>query len=352
MIRRLFNTSSFAAIATVVLLASCSSEETKEQQVIVVKVPPQDFIAVNGITPEARAANEDLMKKLTKNCAGCHAAGSNKPFFASIAAFESLLVYNASYVKLGSPEESELVRLLEGQGKLTYKQMPPGGDTFAVLASKSQTDISMEEVKTFIRNLKPRQLTVATADVNATTVRRLDARRIRTSLVQQLGIDPQFPYGDPQGEKLLLRDSDTWKEFKTPADYKPDNNPYNDLDDRWKGLGGASYLRSTPPNGDISSALMLNLVQLSQNWCRQSVRKVGSPLFKFAKPTDGSKDKAADVRKNLRYMMLSMLALQPTDPQVEDLYSSVFLSYEKVDLDTAWTASCAALIRHPLWLSY
>jgi hypothetical protein len=352
MIRRPFNTSGFAAIAAAVLLASCSSEEPKERQVIVVKVPPQDFIAVNGITPEARAANEGLMKKLTKNCAGCHAEGSNKPFFASIAAFESLLVYNASYIKPGSSEESELIRLLEGQGKLTYKQMPPGGDSFAALAGKGQTDISLDDVKAFIRNLKPRQLMVATADPNATTVRRLDARRIRTSLVLQLGIDPEFPYGDPQGEKLLLRDSDTWKAFKSPADYMPDNNAYNDLDDRWKGLGGASYLRSTPPNGDISSALMLNLAQLSQNWCRQSVRKVGSPLFKFAKPTDGSKDKAADVRKNLRSMMVSLLALQPSDAQVEDLYSSVFLTYEKVDIDTAWTASCSALIRHPLWLSY
>jgi hypothetical protein len=302
-----------------------------------------------GVTAEQRKANEDLKTKLTKNCAGCHSQGANKPFFASIEAFESLFVYNETYIVPGKPESSELIRLLLAQGTLTYKQMPPGGDAFSTLATKGQTDIDVDGVNAFIRALKPRQLRGVKADPEATTLRPMDAWRIRRALTDQLGVDVG---AENVPNALTLRSADGPLPLKTPDTYQPDNNGYPVLDDRWKALGGASYLQSTKPNRDMTPSLVLNLNQVAQGWCRVSVKTQGSPLFKFASASDTSASKATEIKKNLGYMMTRMLGIFPTSAQVDALYNGVFLPTEKVSTEAAWTASCAALVRHPLWLSY
>ena len=56
---------------------------------------------------------------------GCHTTG-NKPFFASLTAFENGLVYNEKYVKRGDPDNSLLIQLLKGSAPGSYPQMPPG----------------------------------------------------------------------------------------------------------------------------------------------------------------------------------------------------------------------------------
>ena len=54
--------------------------------------------------------NDEIRLGLAPACEGCHLTG-NKPFFASLTAFENGLVYDERYVKRGDPDNSLLVRL-------------------------------------------------------------------------------------------------------------------------------------------------------------------------------------------------------------------------------------------------
>ena len=77
-------------------------------------------------------------------------AASSKPFFGSLAVFESDLVNNTDYVSPGAPAKSELILLMKGEGTGAFKQMPTGGDPFAVKAGKDQTQITMAELEEWI----------------------------------------------------------------------------------------------------------------------------------------------------------------------------------------------------------
>src|SRR5215470_11423495 len=63
---------------------------------------------------DERLSTNDVFRALTPTCEGCHGAGASIPSFSSLAAFENLVVYNPDIVTVGSPDASELVRLLEG----------------------------------------------------------------------------------------------------------------------------------------------------------------------------------------------------------------------------------------------
>src|SRR5229473_8257458 len=61
----------------------------------------------------ARLSNDEVFRGLTPSCEGCHGAGASISSFSSLAAFENLIAYNPSMVTIGSPDTSELVRLIE-----------------------------------------------------------------------------------------------------------------------------------------------------------------------------------------------------------------------------------------------
>jgi hypothetical protein len=310
--------------------------------------PKPGAVTATGVTAEARAANEAFKTKLAKNCAGCHDTGANKPFFQNISSFENLFVYNPAYITPGKPDESELVRLLQNKGTLTYKQMPPGGDAFATLAEKGQTDIDMAGVRAFVAALQPRQIRAPRVDPNALTVQTMDAHRIQQALFSQLGVSPET---DNLGE-LLIRDPDGADPARTVEQYSKSNLTYPIQEGRFTGLGGGNYLQSAKGTRELTPSRFLHLNQVAQNWCRLSVRKTGTPLLKYASLTDKSADKSADIKKNIGYLMTRMLGIFPSDAQVDALYTGVFLTYEKTNAETAWTATCAALVRHPLWASF
>lgn len=104
---------------------------------------PQELVAPDPEPePETECATSDndfVRLRLGRNCESCHGEGASRPFFASLSAFEDLLAYDERFVVAGEPENSELVRLLQGEGTGAYTQMPTVGDTFADRADRGET---------------------------------------------------------------------------------------------------------------------------------------------------------------------------------------------------------------------
>ena len=72
----------------------------------------------------AKTESDFIRLKLAPNCAGCHGEGTSAPYFASAESFEGLIVQNPRFVVPGDPDNSEFVRLLEGNGTGAFTQMP------------------------------------------------------------------------------------------------------------------------------------------------------------------------------------------------------------------------------------
>ena len=103
----------------------------------------------------ATSDNDAIRLALAPACKACHDTGSNRPIFASLEAFENLLVYNRAVVVPGDPTKGSLIPLLEGKATGSYTQMPLTGEPFAKLASAGTTKISMEALKAWITTLPP-----------------------------------------------------------------------------------------------------------------------------------------------------------------------------------------------------
>ena len=288
-----------------------------------------------GVSSGQRKKNEDLKAALAPTCGGCHGATTNKPFFASITAFEDLLLYNTAYVVARDPEKSALIDLLKGKGKGSLKQMPPAGPPFA---ARTDTRISVDAVADFIRTMEPRASQgVARANPQLSVPRRLSAAQVRDNLYQQLGLAREDFFdasGDSKGDDFLP--------LREPDDPLPDQYR-GEPTQRWIALGGAAHLELVRPNRQLTPSFFQNLTQLSQTWCRMSVDKPGSPLNAFAL--------SLETKKNIAALQLRMLGVPATDADVERLHK-LFLVYQPKSAQTAWVAVCSALIRHPLWLSY
>jgi hypothetical protein len=91
---------------------------------------------------------------------------------------------------------------------------------------------------------------------------------------------------------------------------------------------------------------------VSQNWCRTSLDLPNTPLLKFASLADKSATKSDAIRKNIGYLQTRMLGIFASEAETNALYTQVYLTLEPAGGSAAWTGVCAALIRHPLWLSF
>lgn len=319
-------------VATTPLLTMCSNGSTPSDQ--------------PGVSAAQQAKNDALRTALEPSCAACHGAGTNRPFFASAAAFNDQLVYNTAYVVPGNPDGSELIRLLNGMGT-TFKQMPLNGAAFATLAASGMTKISMDEVRSFIQTLEARAGTSTGPDPTATTMRRVSGPQLQRALYDQLGlVVTDFFMGFGANQDLVpMRDPDG------PVSQQEAGGSYSYAREHWLGVGGSNNLNRVAASVEPSAAFMQNVTQISQRWCSLSVAKSGSPLFKFAKPTDTMTSNPAAVQQNLGFLYYRMLGLPATDAETAKL-AALFRAYEPSGAATAWTSVCAALIRHPLWLSY
>lgn len=295
-------------------------------------------------------SNLFVMEGLRSTCDKCHGAGSNRPFFSSIQAFEDLLAYNPALVVPGSPETSELLRLLKGQGTGAFQKMPTGGPSFAELEASGDTKITTAEIEAWIKDL-PERSTPSYEHLKASTIRRLDAEHILTSLNTALGLtDADFFSADYtqvyDGKALPARSPDALNVLNdytfTQAQVYP----------RFEALGGPNWLLGRPRDSTFSPVFLQAVGQMAQARCRVAIDKPGNTaLFKLASPSDTSASAEMKIKDNLRYLYLRFLGEPATDGDVADLYQ-LYLAYEPVDTATAWTAVCAGLVRHPLFLAY
>jgi len=283
---------------------------------------------VLGTTSAAAApTTDDVYKKLYPSCGACHGQGANKPLFASPPAFANLVAGNPAYVTPGKPDASPLISLLNGMGTGAFRQMPPV-ESFVSLAGKGQTQISLADVRAWIAALAA--ATPANASwQGAPSIRRLAAEQLRQSLYDQLGI--------------------------TDADLG--SSPYaftgSSGGQIWANLGAPNWSVGKPRSDATTPSFFQTLVPLSQSFCRIAVAKKGNTaLLKYVTLVDKSAQAAAGIKKNIGYMYLRMIGDVAAPAVVDDLYQTVYLPNEATGTDTAWTAVCAALIRHPLWLVY
>jgi hypothetical protein len=271
----------------------------------------------------AVSKNDEVRLRLEPTCKGCHQQGANKPFFASLRAFEQALVYVPKYVTSGAPAQSYLLQLLAGHGSAPYKAMPPAGPPFAELAEAGKTDIGMAELEAWITDLPPPSPELAAPDFAAPSTRRLTAEEMLASLQDQLGLED----ADIEGSGLAV-DAE-----------------------RFVALGGPNTPEGQARALNFGPGAMQLLVALSQAWCSLSVKKAGSPLLVEAALADTSAAAGDRIRKNIEAMQLRMLGEVDAE-EVDALFDSVFVPYEAQGSDVAWTAVCAAIVRHPRWLSF
>jgi hypothetical protein len=94
--------------ASALLAAACSGKSGTDST-----AEPQ----CEGPTVGEHAQNQAVFDALKPTCEGCHSTGA-RGYFASLTAFESLVVYEPKEVVPGKPDESQLILVLEGKGDL------------------------------------------------------------------------------------------------------------------------------------------------------------------------------------------------------------------------------------------
>jgi mono/diheme cytochrome c family protein len=291
-----------------------------------------------------------LREGLNPSCGSCHAAGTSKPFFASDAAFQALVLADPNYVTPGKPDESEFYRLLTGKGTHAYKQMPPSGPNYGQLAVKGTAKLPLADIRAFFTALTAEAVAPPNdyADETASTVSRLSARQVRNALYVQLGLSTSETDIQEKANLLPIRDYDHDPVFL--------NRNHGDQDDiyqgaRWKALGGEHTILSVRRNRELSGSFFAVTLQVAQTWCGLSVAKTSSPLFKYATAKSTSAANPAEVQKNIGYLYTRMLGVPESPAETGKLYA-LFQNYEKKNSEAGWTAVCSVLIRHPLWISY
>jgi hypothetical protein len=292
----------------------------------------------------AESPNDAVRLALAPSCEGCHSATSGKPFFASLASFEATLAYNEAYVVRGKPDESRLVALLEGTATGTYQRMPLGNQSFADLAQKGQTKISVEQIRAWITALPAQGSESRAPDPTAVSTRRLRADELLKAVQIALGY-PTATGGVPP----LLGGS-----MQPLSPDSPKTIDYNDDGRResYKMLGGPSYMDGRPPEKSWSPSSLAVVTQIATRECTRAVKDKSPVFFKFATPADTLPAGAAAVNANVAYLHRRFLGLTATPDDTKALVDQVFVPASARGAEVAWVEVCAALIRHPHFVTF
>ena len=103
-------------------------------------------------------SNRAIYEGLKPSCAPCHSAGQTLPYFESLGQFERLIVMDPAWVRAGSPDESELIKLLSGSSLGRYTQMPPSAsyrDQLSSLTEQRPAAPSIEALEAWIAEMDP-----------------------------------------------------------------------------------------------------------------------------------------------------------------------------------------------------
>lgn len=337
-----------AALTSLVLTALACTEKGSD----VTYDPKPD--AGESCAPANR--NDEIRLALAPACEGCHLVG-NKPFFASLTAFENGLVYDERYVKRGDPANSMLIQLLKGNAPGSYPQMPPG-QPYTELAASGRVKLTIEQVEAWIRELPPTPERLETPDPEAFSVRRLSAEEMVVSLMDQLGLTLEdfVSTSDPnwRNKAYVVNGG---KLFLWPGDWAPGISGEYVSDsrsiERFDALGGGNSLLYRKKDVGFGPSAAQTLVQVSQAWCARAVDKKSNPaVLRYVTLADTSANNRDAVQKNLRALYLRMLGQPPSEAEAKELYERVYVPLEAQNTRVAWIGVCASLIRHPLWITY
>lgn len=290
-----------------------------------------------------------VMQGLKPACEGCHAQGA-RGYFASVEAFQSLLVSDVRLVKPGSPDESELVRLLEGQGTGAFKQMPIGQKSYAQLVAEGAATLPVSDVRAWIQGLAAQQRD-SRPDPEAPRISRMTGAQMQRALYQQLGLRHEdfFSSANEFGIPMAESRGDDFYPLQPPdALPMPRQTPPAE---RYHGLGGGSVVNQVTQDRTTSPTFALTLTQVSQRWCRRALAMTDNPAL-FPAGTKRTAD-PADVKATLRRWSLHFLGERFTDAQVDALYQGVFVPLSTpTDTEPAYVGVCSYFIRHPHWIFY
>ncbi|MFO0595927.1 MAG: hypothetical protein U0228_11495 [Myxococcaceae bacterium] len=300
--------------------------------------------------------NDEIRQALAPACAPCHTTG-NKPYFASLAAFENGLAYDPKWVNPSDPAGSGLTKILEGSFAGTYPQMPPG-EAYSAFVADGRVSLTIDQVKQWIATLPPRGAVNDGPAPEAFTVRRLRAEEITVSLMDQLGltledfVDTSRPTW--RDEELTARGG---RLFVFPTDWAPGISQQYVSDkratERYETLGGAVVLQGRKKDKGLGPSALQTVVQVSQAWCKLAIEKSGNTaVLRYVTLADKSASKSTEIKQNIAQLWLRMIGEPPADADVDELYTKVYLALEPTSTKVAWTGVCAALVRNPKWLSY
>jgi hypothetical protein len=300
--------------------------------------------------PGSDSRTEQVRVGLAPVCAGCHSE-SEKGYFASLTAFESLLVRDARLVRPGDPDASELVLLLEGRRTgASLSQMPISGDAFAVMAERGETDITMAEIRDWIAQLETPDVDTRPL-ASAPTVQRISAMHIEFGLRELLGLTHEDFYAVAHSHGVPEAMGRSEDHFYVRS---PDRAPSTwGTVSRYLALGGGAAMVSKQEERSVSTSFVQTLVPIAQAWCGMAVRKSGNTaLFDVATPATGITDRAT-VREQIADWHLLFLATLPSDAEVDEIVETVFAPLESgADTTTAWIGTCSHFVRHPLFVFY
>lgn len=289
-----------------------------------------------------------VIKALEPSCAGCHNQGA-RGYFQSVQAFEDLLIADERMVKPGDPDQSELIRLLEGTGTGAFTQMPIGLKSYAQLAQDDPTMMPMSELRAWISTLSAQGRDTKPM-AQAPTVRRIHGEQLRQALYQQLGLDDADFYRSAENYQIELVNavSDDRYPMRSPEALPA---PFDRASsDRFFALGGGSAISQSPPDEGISPTAVLTLTQLSQAWCRLALKKPENqalPVTGGVMSLEPSQVKATISRWSLLFWGELM-----TQAEVDALYGEVFEPLSQESAEPAYVGVCSYFIRHPRWLYY
>jgi hypothetical protein len=293
------------------------------------------------------AVNDDdaIRLALEPTCKACHDVGSNLPIFASLDAFENLLVYDPSLVVPGKPDASKLVALLEGTATGTYTQMPLTGDPFAKLAAAGKTSVTVDAIKAWITTITAPDPSKVGAHPDSPTTRRLRVVELVAALQRTLGF-AEVGATDASGGKpaaLWVRDPDALGDI---------NYANIGATRTWAVLGGGDSLARVTDDKDWSPSALRTVAEMSLEWCTDAVARGDDAIFHDASPTDTSMAAPDKIRANIATLHLRLLGEPAASADVDAYYKGVFLPAEPRGAAVAWTEVCAALVRDPRFLTF
>ncbi len=313
--------------------------------------PPRPSVSTQTQTVCGTPATQETKRVydgLKESCASCHQAGT-RAFFTSLGAFQGALVSDTRLVNPGHPDESELIKLLEGHGTGAFKQMPIAGDPYAQRVGTNGVTLSMADLRAWVTGLGT-QARDNRPDPTARPITRVSALQAQRALYQQLGLDTDdffilaneysLPMAEPRGVAYSMQGADQF-----PAPRQPDSA------ERFLGLGGGSVVAQVRPDTSTTPTFVLTLQQVSQAWCRLALNKKGNVQL-FAAGVTPSGDPVA-AKATIRRWAIHFMGVTMADADVDALHAEVFAPLlAGSNATNAYVGLCSYFIRHPQWVFY